>query len=523
MAVTQIAKIQVRRGLSQDLGLLASGEIAWAIDTQRLYIGNGTFEEGAPISGKTEIITSNYTGNIDQVLGLYTYKGAEGGYQVVTGIDANNDITRSYQNKIDDFVNLRDYGAVGNGLVDDSRAIQRCIDETYNRQQIDTAPRTRRAIRCSAGVYRLSRELRIPPYAVFIAEGSATFLQVGPEANCVARLTTSAGEDPAGVVTGNYPDQIVFHGVGFESDRDIDLLHIDGATNCRFESVSFVGPNFADNTDGTVLGAAGVHISSSASTTNKITFSGCRFSGLTYAAFVDADVETSEILFDDCKFVDLFQTVHVIAGQVAPRGVRITNSRIENIFSSAIYGGMGVSGIVSAFNTYINVGNQGGDDTTPVVPVILFQADNNYSIADVFSRAFLPTADTQVPRVHADGYAVISTALDDAFRLGNSHQRPGKKFQATAGQITVFPYVSIPHGIINYSVTRDGSVRSGVIKFAAETNGIINYDDEYVESVDLGVTMGFDQQPGDSFFSLRAAVTGGGSDADITFDIKTLN
>lgn len=523
MAVTQISKIQVRRGLSQDLGQLASGEIAWAIDTQRLYIGNGTYEEGAPVTGTTEILTVGHAGNIDQVLGLYTYKGYEGGYQVVTGIDANNDIARSYQNKVDDFVNLRDYGAVGDGLVDDSLAIQRCIDETYNRRQVNTAPRTRRAIRCSAGVYRLTRELRIPPYAVFIAEGTATFLQVGTEANCVARLTTSAGEDPAGVVTGAYPSLVTFHGVGLAADRDIDLLHIDCATDCRFESVAFAGPNFANNTNGTVLGAAGVHVSSSTGTTNKITFSGCRFSGMTYAAFIDAGVETSEVLFDDCKFVDLFQTIHVIAGQVAPRSIRVINSRFENIFSSAIYGGVGVSGIVSAFNTYINVGNQGGDDTTPVVPIILFQADSNYSIADVFSRAFSTTADTQVPRVQADGYAVISTAMDDAFRLGNSHQRAGRRFQAASGAITIFPYVSIPHGIINYSITRDGAVRSGVIKFAAGTDGTINYDDEYAESVNLGVTMGFVQQPGNSYFSLQAALTSTGSAADVVFDIKTLN
>lgn len=523
MAVTQISKIQVRRGLSQDLGLLASGEIAWAIDTQRLYIGNGTFEEGAPITGTTEIITAGHTGNIDQVLGLYTYKGWEGGYQVVTGFDANNDITRSYQNKVDDFVNLKDYGAVGDGLVDDSLAIQRCIDETYNRRQVNTGPRTRRAIRCSAGVYRLTRELRIPPYAVFIAEGSAKFWQVGIEANCVARLTSSVGEDPADVVTGAYPTMVVFHAVSLESNRDIDLLHIDGATNCQFESVAFTGANFSNNVTGTVLGAAGVHISSATSTTNKITFKNCTFSGMTYAAFIDADVETSEILFDDCTFVDLFQVAHIIAGQVAPRGIRITNSRIKNIFSSAIHGGAGVSGIVSAFNTYINVGNHGGDDTTPVVPIILFQADSNYSIADVFSRAFSTTEDTQIPRVHADGYAVISTAMDDAFRLGNSHQRAGRKFHVADAQVTVFPYVSIPHGIINYSITRNGSVRSGVIKFAAGIDGTINYDDEYAESTNLGVTMGFIQQPGNTFFSLQAALTSTGSDADITFDVKTLN
>ena len=51
MAIVQISRIQVRRGRENtDTGLpqLASGEMAWAIDTQQLYIGNGSVSEGAP-------------------------------------------------------------------------------------------------------------------------------------------------------------------------------------------------------------------------------------------------------------------------------------------------------------------------------------------------------------------------------------------------------------------------------------------------------------------------------------------
>ena len=57
MAVIQISKIQVRRGLQENLPQLASGEMGWSIDERRLYIGNGTLVEGAPTVGVTEIIT----------------------------------------------------------------------------------------------------------------------------------------------------------------------------------------------------------------------------------------------------------------------------------------------------------------------------------------------------------------------------------------------------------------------------------------------------------------------------------
>ena len=57
MAVIQISKIQVRRGLGEDLPNLASGEMGWSIDERRLFIGNGTLTEGAPDIGNTEILT----------------------------------------------------------------------------------------------------------------------------------------------------------------------------------------------------------------------------------------------------------------------------------------------------------------------------------------------------------------------------------------------------------------------------------------------------------------------------------
>jgi hypothetical protein len=57
MAVIQISKIQVRRGLQENLPQLASGEMGWSVDERRLYIGNGTLVEGAPVTGVTEILT----------------------------------------------------------------------------------------------------------------------------------------------------------------------------------------------------------------------------------------------------------------------------------------------------------------------------------------------------------------------------------------------------------------------------------------------------------------------------------
>lgn len=62
MAVWQISKIQVRRGkkgAGTGIPQLSSGELGWAIDSQELFIGNGSLTEGAPAVGNTRILTEH--------------------------------------------------------------------------------------------------------------------------------------------------------------------------------------------------------------------------------------------------------------------------------------------------------------------------------------------------------------------------------------------------------------------------------------------------------------------------------
>ena len=75
MAVVQISRIQIRRGQkNQGEGIpqLASGELAWAIDSQELYIGNGSVIEGAPAVGNTKILTQS--DDLFSLADTYSYK-----------------------------------------------------------------------------------------------------------------------------------------------------------------------------------------------------------------------------------------------------------------------------------------------------------------------------------------------------------------------------------------------------------------------------------------------------------------
>jgi hypothetical protein len=79
MAIIQISKIQVRTGNLDDLPQLALGELGWAADEKRLFIGNDPNVIGAQ-PDNTEILTQYYPGTS----GYSGFNGASG-YSGATG------------------------------------------------------------------------------------------------------------------------------------------------------------------------------------------------------------------------------------------------------------------------------------------------------------------------------------------------------------------------------------------------------------------------------------------------------
>jgi len=99
VAIVQVSRITNRKGLAENVPQLAGAELGWAIDQRRLFIGNGTLQEGAPIIGNTEVLTEYsdvFSGRTEFSFGDYVVKAGttatlnnNATTQTVFTIDAN--------------------------------------------------------------------------------------------------------------------------------------------------------------------------------------------------------------------------------------------------------------------------------------------------------------------------------------------------------------------------------------------------------------------------------------------------
>ena len=189
MAIVQVSRITNRKGLAENLPQLAGAELGWAIDDRRLYIGNGTLQDGAPVIGNTEILTE--FSDFLLVNGAYTYRGEAAGYTVQTGATSGSPVSLNLQQWLDQFASVLDFGAVGDGVTDDTEAINRALYQLYCRE---SNPQIRRSLFFPAGEYFTALETRFSMTCVSTVASART--ETAPTSFCqwrVCCLATARG------------------------------------------------------------------------------------------------------------------------------------------------------------------------------------------------------------------------------------------------------------------------------------------------------------------------------------------
>lgn len=401
MAVTQISRIQHRRGLNQDLPQLAGAELGWSVDTRKLYIGNGTLEEGAPATGVTEVLTQ-YT-DLAALIGSYTFKGNVTDYTVQTGSSLLNPTVRSFQQKFDDFVNVRDFGATGDGVTDDTESIRRAIEQIYKETENLVDPRTRRTIYIPAGTYLTSNVISIPPYASLQGEGpknTTISLQYGNLS--VANISDSAFQSGSTIGSGGatLPDSISISGIGFINTADeiqYPLLNIDSASN-----VVIKNSLFESNVKAGVTYPNVIEILSTATSTENVQLDNIQVLG-GGNGIVNTGTTTKHVVLQNSRLADISNTAIILGSMDSYisvsnyfSGVLTATEKSADTVSTVSLGetfGSGSDPSTGIFLSNLNIGTARSSSVSTDSPVISSFVANtageiNYEISNSSARRF---------------------------------------------------------------------------------------------------------------------------------------
>lgn len=459
MAVTQISRIQHRRGLEQDLPQLASAEFGWSLDTRKLYIGNGTLGEGAPTMGVTRILTEHDIASITSDVNLtdYTFSGNAAGYVVQTGASSISPVVRTLQDKLDDFVNVRDFGAIGDGVTDDTSAINRAIQQIYKSTVSPTEPRARRAIYFPGGTYIVTSPILIPPFAKLVGDGSGSVTIQQINANqMLGETCDSSFQTDASIGTSSalYPQDIEIDGLHFyNSNSNVisTLLSIDSASNVKIKNSKFTSNasvGFYPNL---------VSVLTSTNTSRKITFDSCEFQN---AGNAFAITGTS------CY------------------AIRVLNSAFESISNTAAHLGSTIG--------YTSIGNYYGTGVNPVIK-------NTSNYVQSFGEYFTDTA-------------ILQTGLT----LGNLLHSMTQEFTLSTSTVAIPVVANIPFEI-TYTINKGSAYRFGTAVFTPiDSNSSIVYTDQYTETA-TGVDANLSANNDSLLFSLTSGT------ATLKYNFKYFN
>lgn len=418
MAIFQISRIQHRRGLQQDLPQLASAELGWSVDTRRLYIGNGTLEEGAPTTGLTEILTEySDLNSIVKSLTPYTFYGNVAGYSSQSGPSLLSPVLRTYSEKLDDFVSIRDFGAVGDGVADDTDAINRAIREVYKDGYSASNPLARRTIYFPGGTYLVSSDILIPPYARLVGDGTSSSIIKQTRGNRTIFISDSKFQTGASIGTNGatLPQDIEISGFQFFNSNTSptqSLFLIDSTSNVSIKNVSFVGN-----------ASVGFNVNLvSIATTVK---------------------ESASIAFDSCKFMSAGRAIGFSSPSV--KSVKVSNSVFDRLTQSAIALCGGSS--ISTLNNYFgNVSVQIAD----AAPISTITRIGDYSFSNTNNNAGL--------------------------FLGNCQTTPSVYYTITQTP-TVISLVANTEAIIDYTISNSSGRRTGTMLVTTQSSESVWSDD----------------------------------------------
>lgn len=354
MSVIQISKIQVRRGkklTGNGVPQLSSAEFAWAVDTQELYIGNGSLAEGSPYVGNTKILTEH--DNILQLVNSYRFKDDD-----PTMV---NSVFRSLQTKIDEIeVSVVDFGAVPDGSTDCTDAFHNAFEDLF----LKTEDKLKKVLKVPNGVYLFSSDLKIPSRAIIRGENAfETVLEIGD--NNIVFVSENETE-PGSFTSSDVPYKIYLENLTVDHRQGQTI--ITSSRDCVFDRVIWRG-SYLIGDDGFIPeNANGNYSIPIISTGGNITVSGSGVSSTIIQTFSGTYLATLSALVGILNADPVF-SVNFFAEPVG------TNLKISSLSSTVLSSSISTSISVTALPS-----SAPGTLVETVIPELIEYTDGSQNI-----------------------------------------------------------------------------------------------------------------------------------------------
>lgn len=493
MAVVQISRIQVRRGQkNQGSGLpqLASGELGWAIDTRELFIGNGAVSEGAPAVGNTKVLTEY--DDLFRLAETYSYR-ADDSY-ILTGPNSSNPVLRTLQERLDDRVSVRSFGAKGDGVQVATTQLQTAIDQLYINSATKLSAQSRVKLHLEAGEYLIDDVLYLPPNATLIGAGSGKTIIKQTTAGKGVIQTVNGSSTPGNPAndststTNNQAQNILVEGITLEVTSAAKALVLQSCKNSKFNDLEVKGVWTAS--DAIASTNVGIELNSLSGTVESSNneFNQCKVNGFAYGALSNWDIEA--VHWHDTEFTTVGYGVvfgetmilgSAASGQsIGPSNCKINHCKFEDVNRHAIWIEKGRRN-TSESNKFIRVGVDGGTEEQPLFSVIKFTEPSNQSTQDFFARTAVLIAGgiaNTVPYVpEVEGPATFELNYETEITFGKLQGTRLFRLPADTNQSFDIDYSLVSQ---SYNVIRNGVLNITLDKRSNPNTVLISDDFNFV-------------------------------------------
>jgi hypothetical protein len=502
VAVVQISKIQVRRGQKNSnsgIPQLSSAEFAWAIDSQELFIGNGSVLEGAPYVGNTKILTEH-----DNILDLAaSYRFANDNTSITLSVP------RSLQNKIDEtHVSVRDFGAIGDGSTDCVAAFETAATQLFRNANTNY----KKVLVVPNGEYLFTSDLALPSGVILQGETRhGVVLNIG--ANNI-RFITSTGLELLDFNSTNRPQNIDISNLTIS--RTTGQIVLSGVANSVLSKLNFLGTY--------VLGTAVASLGSEPAAvfwentligtrTDNILFRDCTFEGVSLAVKCrQTAVFDTDIKFENSRFFVNDTAIYIDGLATQGNNWTIYDCVFEEIDRQAFRSTNGQGTTINR-SKFKNVANGTNTAANPDDVMVYFGEQIGNVVLNCSSdrqqAAGMTSVDTKGSFVEVYNAANVSF-VDRNYALIYLSD----SFQPLA----VFSALS-KFTVINYCLRLGGHIRFGILQMAIgdDLAGIdditnISFTDNYTYSPNLVTALG---GPTMTNFEFNATLKGNAGDSGI--------